>query len=145
MQRRLRGVRPQKARHSSAVSATSDDRLEPYRERVRQLAAQLAQTGFLKNGSLIRHYARCGNPGCRCQRDVAQRHGPYYRWSTKVAGKTVTRHLSDEEGRLYAEWIANRRRVRQILHQIERVSEQAATRALKEPARLRSRAPRSRT
>ncbi len=122
----------------------SDERLRPYRQRVRELAAQLAQTGFLTKGSVIRHYARCGNPECRCQRDASQRHGPYYRWSTKVAGKTVTRHLTDEEGRLYLEWIANRRRVREILRQIERVSEKALAAAL-EADRSRSRTVRSRS
>lgn len=121
-----------------------EERLRPYRQRVRQLARQLARTGFLKTGSVIRHYARCGNPDCRCQRDPAQRHGPYYRWSTKVAGKTVTRHLRDEEGRLYVEWIANRRRVREILREIERVSEKAAATALKDPERSRRRAASSR-
>lgn len=122
----------------------TDERLRPYRQRVRKLAAQLARTGFLTKGSVIRHYARCGNPDCRCQRDPAQRHGPYYRWSTKVAGKTVTRHLSDAEGRLYVEWIADRRRVREILRQIERVSEKAAAIALEDPDRSGSRAARSR-
>ncbi len=121
----------------------TDDRLRPYRQRVRELAAQLAQTGFLTKGSVIRHYARCGNPECRCQRDASQRHGPYYRWSTKVAGKTVTRHLTDEEGRFYVEWIANRRRVREILRQIERVSEKALAAAL-DADRSSSRTARSR-
>lgn len=120
------------------------ERLRPYRERIRRLAAQLARTEFLKKGTVIRHYARCGNPDCRCQRDASQRHGPYYRWSTKVAGKTVTRHLSDEEGRLYVEWIANRRRVRQILDQIERISERAAAVALGVPTRSGSRPARPR-
>ncbi len=120
------------------------ERLRPYRERVRRLAAQLAQTGFVVKGTVIQHDVRCGNPDCRCQRDASQRHGPYYRWSTKVAGKTVTRHLSDEEGRLYLEWIAERRRVRAILDQIERISEQAAAAALAVPTRSESRPSRSR-
>lgn len=121
----------------------SDERLRPYRRRVRQLAAQLARTGFLVKGSVIQHFARCGHPACRCRRDPAQRHGPYYRWSTKVAGKTVTRHLSDEEGRLYLEWIANRQRVRKVLRQIEQVSEKAAATALDPPGPSRPPAARS--
>ncbi|MBI4171242.1 MAG: hypothetical protein HY511_00635 [Actinobacteria bacterium] len=121
------------------------ERLQPYRERVRRLAAELAQTGFLTKGTVIRHYARCGNPDCRCQRDPAQRHGPYYRWSTKVAGKTVTRHLGDDEGRLYVEWIANRQRVRQIIDQIERISERAAAAALDLPDRSASRTARTKS
>ncbi len=115
-------------------------RLRPYREQVRRLAARLAGTGFLTKGTVIRHYARCGNPECRCRRDPAQGHGPYYRWSTKVAGKTVTRHLSDEEGRLYLEWIAERRRVRKILDEIERLSEKAAAAALEPADRSKPRA-----
>lgn len=138
--RRRRRTGPTLAHMEQATA----QRLRPYREQVRRLAARLAGTGFLTKGTVIRHFARCGNPDCRCQRDPAQRHGPYYRWSTKVAGKTVTRHLGDEEGRLYLEWIAERRRVRHILDQIERLSEKAAAAALEVPDHGKARAARSR-
>src|SRR3989304_1371233 len=48
-------------------------------------------------------------PGCRCHPAPAARHGPYYIWTRKVAGKTVTRMLSEEQGKLLRPWTENMR------------------------------------
>jgi hypothetical protein len=64
----------------------------------------------------------CGKPGCRCQGDPPQRHGPYYQWNRAVAGKTVSRRLGEREAELYRSWIANRRRLEQIVAQMEQTS-----------------------
>lgn len=42
-------------------------------------------------------YNRCGNFNCACKRDPTRRHGPYWVWTTKVDGKTVSRWLSEHE------------------------------------------------
>jgi hypothetical protein len=68
----------------------------------------------------------CGKLGCRCQGDPPQLHGPYWQWSHKVAGKTVTRRLTPDQARLYQQWIANRRRLDQLLARMQQVSSQAA-------------------
>ena len=64
----------------------------------------------------------CGKPGCRCQGDPPQPHGPYYQWSRAVAGKTVSRRLSEREAELYRDWIANRRHLERIVTEMEKVS-----------------------
>ena len=68
----------------------------------------------------------CGKPGCRCQADPPQLQGPYWQWTRAVRGKTVTRRLSEDQARLYREWIANRRRLLAIVAEMEEVSRQAA-------------------
>ncbi len=90
------------------------------------LKAQIAAVGFVSPGSVVRRYMPCGKPGCRCQGDPPQPHGPYWQWSHKVNGKTVTRRLTPDQARLYQQWIANRRRIDQLLAQMEQVSGQAA-------------------
>lgn len=67
-------------------------------------------------------YTSCGKPGCRCQGDPPRRHGPYYQWSRATAGKTVSRRLNEHEADLYRGWIANRRRLEQLIAQMEEVS-----------------------
>ena len=52
----------------------------------KQLASQLAQIGFIWEGSISRRYLTCGNPRCACQHDKNARHGPYVYWTTKKAG-----------------------------------------------------------
>jgi len=91
-----------------------------------RLKAQIASVGFITPGSVVRRYMPCGKPGCRCQGDPPKLHGPYWQWSHKVGGKTITRRLTPDQARLYQQWIANRRRIDQLLAQMEQVSGRAA-------------------
>lgn len=93
-----------------------------YRALAEELAAELATIGFISAGSVVSRYTSCGKPGCRCQADPPRRHGPYYQWSRAVAGKTVSRRLDQAEAELYRGWIANRRRLEQIIAQMEQIS-----------------------
>ena len=93
-----------------------------YRALADELAAELATIGFISPGSVVSRYTSCGKPGCRCQADPPQRHGPYYQWSRAVAGKTVSRRLNQAEAELYQSWIANRRRIEQIIARMEQTS-----------------------
>jgi hypothetical protein len=65
---------------------------------------------------------RCGRPGCRCHADPPGLHGPYYEWTRKVQGKTVSARLTPEQAQLLEQWIANARRFDEILAEMERVS-----------------------
>ena len=96
--------------------------LQHYEHTYRALAAELATVGFISQGSIVHRYTSCGNPSCRCQGDPPQRHGPYYQWSRAVAGKTVSRRLNEPDAELYQSWIANRRRLEQIIAQMDEIS-----------------------
>lgn len=96
--------------------------LQRHERTYRALAAELATIGFISPGSVVLRYTSCGKPGCRCQGDPPQRHGPYYQWSRAVAGKTVSRRLGEREAELYRSWITNRRRLEQIVAQMEQTS-----------------------
>ncbi len=104
---------------------TATARLAVYERRYRQAARAIAQVGFIRAGSVIRRATTCGTPGCRCHADPPRLHGPYYQWTAKVGGKTVTRRLSEGEARLYKGWIANDRELRARIGQMRRVAAQA--------------------
>lgn len=106
-------------------AAKSPD-LQPHLEKLQELAAQLAQIGFIVPGTVYSRYMPCGKTGCRCQADPPQLHGPYWEWSRSLAGRTHSRRLSEPQARLYQEWIANRRRLSAIVDQMQEVSLQAA-------------------
>jgi len=97
-------------------------RLERYHDRYQALTAELSGLGFIIPGSLVLRETSCGKPGCKCQADPPRLHGPYYQWSCAVGGKTQTRRLSRAEAELYEQWIANRRRLKRIVAEMERVS-----------------------
>jgi hypothetical protein len=102
------------------------ERLAEHEKRYRELAAQLATIGLIHSGSVTRRYTRCGTPGCKCHAEPPQPHGPYYQWTTKINGKTVTRRLSKGEAELYQEWIGNDRRLRRLIQQMRQVAAKAA-------------------
>lgn len=106
-------------------------RLEAYERTYRELAAQLAALGFMHEGTVVRQRLTCGKASCICRTDPTRRHGPYFYWSTKIKGRTVSRLLSQEEAALYQEWIQNRRRFRQIQQKMLALAKKAAPTALK--------------
>jgi hypothetical protein len=109
-------------------------RLTSYEQRYRDLAAQLADIGLISSGSVTRRYTHCTSSGCKCNGDPPQPHGPYYQWTAKVDGKTVTRRLSSDEAKLYKEWITNDRRMRRVIEQMRQVAAKAGELKMKEVA-----------
>ena len=103
-----------------------EQRFASYERRYRQLAAQLADIGMISAGSLTRRYTRCTSPGCKCRADPPQPHGPYWQWTRKIDGKTITRRLTPTEAKLYHRWIANDRRMRRIIEQMRTIAAKAA-------------------
>jgi hypothetical protein len=98
------------------------------------LTGKLHAVGFISSGSLVRRYMPCGKPGCRCQGDPPDLHGPYWQWTRRVNGKTVTRRLTEGQARLYEGWIANRRHLDGIVAEMEQVSQKASEILLREHA-----------
>lgn len=89
------------------------------------LARSLGQIGFIAQGSLRERFTHCNKPGCRCGAEPPRLHGPYWQWTAKVAGRTVTRRLSQAEAARYKQWIANDRELRRIVAQMREVAAQA--------------------
>lgn len=110
---------------------TAAGRLADYQARYRELADQLPQIGYISAGSLTRRYTRCANPNCRCH--TGHPHGPYWQWSAKVNGKTVTKRLTETEAQRYQRWIANDRQLRTITRQMRQVADKATTLILTHP------------
>src|SRR5439155_19787685 len=90
--------------------------------RYEALKHSVVDLGLFRRGSLVRRFMPCGKPGCRCQASPSKLQGPYYQWTRKVAGKTVTVRLSVQEATILEEWIANGRRLDRLIGEMQRVS-----------------------
>ena len=110
-------------------------RLEAYETKYRALAIELAEIGFISPGSLVVRETSCGKPGCRCQADPPQRHGPYHQWSRAVNGKTLSRRLNPAQADLYRSWIANRKHLEAIVTDMEKLSARAGELLLRQAVR----------
>jgi hypothetical protein len=98
-------------------------RLAERRERYEELAAELARVGIIASGSLALRSHRCGKANCACMADPPRPHGPYWHLTTKVAGKTVNRRLTEAEATIYQEWIANDRLLRALIEELRVVAQ----------------------
>ncbi len=52
--------------------------------------SEMTRLGDMRAGSITGTDGRCGNPNCHCHKPGHSGHGPYYRLTRKVDGKTVT-------------------------------------------------------
>ena len=92
------------------------------RRRAARLTAQIAALGFVLPGTVASRYTRCGKPGCRCTATPPALHGPYLTWTRKVAGKTVTRRLTEDQYQAYQPWFDASHTLRALLTELEALS-----------------------
>ena len=90
-----------------------------HQARAAQIAADLASLGFALPGTLVQRHVRCGWAGCRCRADPPVLHGPYWQWTRKAGGKTVTRLVPDDQVEDYRHWLDNHRRLRELVAELE--------------------------
>lgn len=87
----------------------------------RRLRREIAAVGMVLPGTLSRRLVRCGRAGCACHDDPPQMHGPYWWWTRKSKGRTVTRLLTEEQAADYAEWFTNMGRLRALVSELEQL------------------------
>lgn len=99
--------------------------------RYEALKEALRELGFVRPGSLVRRFMPCGKPGCRCMAEPPVLHGPYYQWTSKVRGKTITMRLTLAQAKLCEEWVRNHSRLRTIVRRMEALSLKETNRILR--------------
>jgi hypothetical protein len=87
-----------------------------------RIVAQLAASDFALPGTILERRICCKKPGCRCMREPPELHGPYYQWTRKLNGKTVTRLLTSEQKQRYEAWFENAKQIRSLLAELEALS-----------------------
>ncbi|MGH9151983.1 MAG: DUF6788 family protein [Acidimicrobiales bacterium] len=116
--------------------AKPDPDKRPWAATRQGLAEELGKIDGVLPGSVVVRRMRCGKAGCACKGDPPALHGPYTQWTRTVAGKTVTRFLSEDELARFQPWFDNARRLRELVAKLEIVSVHAfdAERERKTPA-----------
>lgn len=87
--------------------------------RYRALAARLSRLGLVLQGTLLVRTVRRPDPAAHGR---TKAYGPYYQWTWKHEGKTVTVHLSASQASAYQKAIANHREAECILRQMREIS-----------------------
>lgn len=95
--------------------------VEALEHRFRALALKLAGLGPILQGTLTRRIIT-REPGEKGGRPVT--YGPYYQWTFKNAGRTVTVNLSTVQAKLAQRAILNNRKLERTLAELRRLSRQ---------------------
>lgn len=88
----------------------------------KKITTDLGASDFALPGTMLERMICCKKPNCRCCADPPQLHGPYYQWTRKINGKTVTRLLTAEQMQRYRPWFDNAQRNRALLTDLENLS-----------------------
>lgn len=87
-----------------------------------RITEKLAGLGFVLPGTVVHRQARCGKPSCRCHADPPTPHPPFWSWTRKVTGRTLTRRLTEDQLHDYQPWFDNSRRLRALVNELEDLS-----------------------
>jgi hypothetical protein len=91
--------------------------------RFQELKRDLDQLQYFCKGSVLKRRTKCGKAYCACASDPTKRHGPYFELTYKVDGKTINLRLSPEAAPFYQAASAQYRKLKALLHRLEKVSQ----------------------
>ena len=106
---------------SKRAGQSPETKLKRLGEDYDRIKRQIAQLGHIVPGTLRKRSYACGSPDCHCKKDGIL-HGPYYHWTRKVEGKTVSINLDEETAPIVQEWIENKRQLRTLCTRLEKTS-----------------------
>jgi len=65
--------------------------------KIARFKSKISSIKYILHGSLAKTYKQCGKVNCRCYDDKKHWHGPYWIWTRKENGKTVTKTLNKNQ------------------------------------------------
>ena len=88
-------------------------------DRYQQLRKMLVGVGLIVQGTITPRYIQQTDPQDRRKK---KSYGPYYQWTWKKKGKTVTVNLSDQQLKAFRQAIRNQRQLEAILGEMRSLS-----------------------
>ena len=70
------------------------DSLTALEQQRSSILAQILELGDFRSGSITAIHGRCGKPNCRCHQPNQPGHGPNFRLTRKIKGKSVSETFS---------------------------------------------------
>ena len=89
---------------------------------IRRIQEQIASIDHVCSGHLQERMRVCGKSSCRCAKDPAARHGPYFIWSRRENGRLVQTNLTPKQATRFKRAIADWKRVQALLKRWEQKS-----------------------
>ncbi len=100
------------------------DSLDALEQQRSDILMRILQLGDFRSGSITAINGRCGKPTCRCHQPGQPGHGPNFRLTRKVEGKTVSESFSSAaELRKAQREVEAFHRFRQLSHHLLEINE----------------------
>jgi hypothetical protein len=94
------------------------------KQRLREIRARIAAMEYVCSGTLHERTKLCGKPNCACARQRSARHGPYYQWSRRKAGRQDNAVIPPAAALRFRNAISNYQELRRLLRVWEQESAQ---------------------
>jgi hypothetical protein len=95
-------------------------------ERYEKLKKEVGHLGLVAQGTITLRQINKPDPVDRRRKKT---YGPYFQWTMKIKGRTVTVNLARTQAREFKKAIANQRKLENMLHQMRAVSLQILNRS----------------
>jgi len=96
--------------------------LKRHTQRFLELRRGLEEIDCSCKGTVLKRMMKCGKAQCACASDATKRHGPYFEITYKANGKTVNIKLSPEAAPLYKAAALQYRKLKALLHRLDKLS-----------------------
>jgi hypothetical protein len=80
--------------HTLGLEGLLPDSLATLEQQRSSILTQILELGDLRSGSITAINGRCGKPNCHCHQPGQPGHGPNFRLTRKIDGKTVSESFS---------------------------------------------------
>lgn len=67
-----------------------DAQISKWLKEFQKIKKEILNIGPVRKGSLFERWHTCLTPNCKCKKIPPQKHGPYFAWTSKKNGKTLT-------------------------------------------------------
>jgi hypothetical protein len=82
---------------------------------MKELKTKISHLDYISVGTLVKIYKQCGKTSCRCSQSKEYWHGPYFIWTRKEKGKTITKSLSTNQAKQCKKAIKNMKKLNQYI------------------------------
>jgi len=96
--------------------------MQDLEKKYEKLKKRFLKISYVCIGSINTVYTKCGNDYCYCYKDDTKKHGPYYLWTRKIKGKTVSKRLSKKQLIVCRKFINNNTKLKDLIGKMMNVS-----------------------
>ena len=86
------------------------------------LKTKMIKLDYVLIGTLLKRYKQCGKINCKCMKNKSHWHGPYYIWTRKEKGKTITKTLNKAQAQFVLKAFKNMMKLNKIVNKMKEIS-----------------------